>query len=204
MDITLHNISKSYSNSSVLQNINFAFKEKEITFLQGVSGVGKTTLIRILMQLESADTGTITGLDDKVISAVFQDNLLCESVSVAQNLSLIQPELSHTDIIEALDKIHLYECATKKVATLSGGMKRRVAILRALLYQFDVLIMDEPFKELDSATKKQVMDFVISRTKDKTVIIVTHDMSEYDYFVSQIPNRVNLISLSKEDTVTKE
>ncbi|MGP1405726.1 ATP-binding cassette domain-containing protein [Filifactor alocis] len=197
MDITIHNLSKSYGTSSVLQNINFCFKEGEITFLQGSSGIGKTTLIRILMQLESSDTGTVTGLEDKTISAVFQDNLLCESVNVKQNLLLINPNLSYDTMTESLSKMQLHDCLNKKVSSLSGGMKRRVAILRALLYEFDVLIMDEPFKELDFATKKQVMDFVIECTGDKTVIIVTHDTSEYEYFVSQIPCRVNLLSLSK-------
>ena len=122
MDITIHNLSKSYGTSSVLQNINFCFKEGEITFLQGASGIGKTTLIRILMQLESSDTGTVTGLEDKTISAVFQDNLLCESVNVKQNLLLINPNLSYDTMTESMDKMHLHDCLNKKVSSLSGGM----------------------------------------------------------------------------------
>ena len=197
MDITIHNLSKSYGTSTVLEDINLSFKEGEVTFLQGTSGIGKTTLIRILMQLESSDAGTVSGLYDKTISAVFQDNLLCESINVKQNLLLINPNLSSEIMEESLSKIQLHDCLDKRVSSLSGGMKRRVAILRALLYEFDVLIMDEPFKELDSATQKQVMDFVIECTEDKPVIIVTHDISEYDYFISQIPCRVNLLTLSK-------
>lgn len=197
MDIKLQEVCKSYENTSILNKITLSFKENEVTFLQGTSGIGKTTLIRLLMRLERVDSGTISGLEHKIISAVFQDNLLCESVSVEQNLLLVNPKLSLSTMLDSLESMHLHGCLKKKVSTLSGGMKRRVAILRALLYPFDLLIMDEPFKGLDSTTKQQVMDFVISKIKDKTVIIVTHDTSEYEYFIAHTPDQVNLVSLSQ-------
>ena len=82
----------------------------------------------------------------------------------------------------------------KRVRELSGGMKRRIAIIRALLYDFDLLIMDEPFKGLDKETKIKVMDFVISKLENKSAIIITHDMDEIMYFKKFRQLKINYIT----------
>ncbi len=182
MDIVLKKVCKSYDNEIILKDYDYVFKENQITCIKGKSGSGKTTLLRILMGLESVDKGTIEGIDDKRISAVFQEDRLCENLSVIANLKLTSPNLNHSHIEEALDKVGMKDCKNKIVKELSGGMKRRVAILRALLYEFDLLILDEPFKGLDITTKQSVIDFIKQKIKGKTVIIVTHDMDELEYF----------------------
>ncbi len=182
MDIILKNIYKSYNNESVFKDFNYVFKENQITFIQGKSGSGKTTLIRLLMGLENIDKGSIEGILDKKISVVFQEDRLCENLTLMSNIKLVANNIDKSLIIEYLEQIGLENCAYKSVKDLSGGMKRRVAILRALLYEFELLILDEPFKGLDDDTKLKVIEFLKDKIKDKTVIIVTHDIDEINYF----------------------
>lgn len=182
MDIIIKNLNKKYKDKVVFNNLNMLLKDKSISFIMGTSGVGKTTLIRILMNLEKADSGEIIGINNKKISAVFQEDSLCENLSVLLNIKLVCENISVSEIENALEILHLKGCLNKRVRELSGGMKRRVAILRALLYDFDLLIMDEPFKGLDKETKIKVMDFVISKIKNKSAIIVTHNIDDVEYF----------------------
>ena len=182
MDIIIKNISKKYNDKVVLDSFNNVFKEKYISFIMGTSGVGKTTLIRILMNLDKVDSGEIIGINDKKISAVFQENSLCENLSVLSNLKLVCKNINYLEVEKALDALDLNDCINKRVRELSGGMKRRVAILRALLYDFDLLIMDEPLNGLDVTTKFKVMDFVISKLENKSAIIITHAMDDIEYF----------------------
>jgi NitT/TauT family transport system ATP-binding protein len=147
----------------------------------GKSGVGKTTLLNILMGLENADSGVICGLDDKKVSVVFQENRLCNNITALLNIKMvIQKDSRITDdkISEYLRRIGLGNDLKKPVSEYSGGMKRRVAILRALLADFDLLIMDEPLKGLDDETKETVIALIKELTKEKTVIMTTHDDSE--------------------------
>lgn len=182
MDIIIKNLNKKYKDKVVFNNLNMLLKDKSISFIMGTSGVGKTTLIRILMNLEKADSGEIIGIKNKKISAVFQEDSLCENLSVLLNIKLVCENISVSEIENALEILHLKGCLNKRVRELSGGMKRRVAILRALLYDFHLLIMDEPFKGLDKETKIKVMDFVISKIKNKSAIIVTHNIDDVEYF----------------------
>ncbi|SFO25706.1 NitT/TauT family transport system ATP-binding protein [Pseudobutyrivibrio sp. UC1225] len=189
MDIVIENLSKAYDNQLVLDNLSVTFPEKSFTCLMGKSGAGKTTLLSILMELETADSGVITGLEDKKISVVFQENRLCNNLTALLNIKMViedSSRISDSDIMNWLEKIGLGEDAKKPVQEYSGGMKRRVAILRALLADFDLLIMDEPLKGLDEATKQQVIDLIKELTKEKTVIMTTHDISEAKAFDATI------------------
>ena len=197
MDIVIENLSKAYDNQKVLDNISVTFPDKSFTCLMGKSGVGKTTLLSILMGLEQADAGFVTGLDDKKISVVFQENRLCNNLTALVNIKMvIDKESGMTDakILEYLRRIGLGEDVKKPVQEYSGGMKRRVAILRALLADFDLLIMDEPLKGLDDATKMDVINLIKELTKEKTVIMTTHDDSEADVFNAQIISTIASIS----------
>ena len=189
MDIVIENLSKSYDGQKVLDNLSVTFPEKSFTCLMGKSGVGKTTLLSILMGLEKADSGQITGLEGKKLSVVFQENRLCDNLTALLNIKMViddSSRISDSDILNWLDKIGLGEDAKKPVQEYSGGMKRRVAILRALLADFDLLIMDEPLKGLDEATKKQVIDLIKELTLGKTVIMTTHDANEATVFNAEI------------------
>ena len=189
MDIIIDKLSKSYDGQKVLEDLSVTFPDKSFTCLMGKSGIGKTTLLNILMGLEQADNGKITGLNDKKISAVFQENRLCNNLTALLNIKMVidgSSKISDSEIIRYLDRIGLGDELKKPVSDFSGGMKRRVAILRALLADFDLLIMDEPLKGLDDATKMDVINLIKELTKEKTVIMTTHDDSEANIFSAQI------------------
>ena len=181
MAIEIKNLTKTYDGQAVLENLSLTFDDGSFTCIMGKSGVGKTTLLNILMGLENADSGVICGLDDKKVSVVFQENRLCNNITALLNIKMvIQKDSRITDdkISECLRRIGLGNDLKKPVSEYSGGMKRRVAILRALLADFDLLIMDEPLKGLDDETKETVIALIKELTKEKTVIMTTHDDSE--------------------------
>ena len=182
MDLRINNLCKSYGVNKVLHNFNETIIEGKTSFIIGKSGIGKTTLIRILLGLEQIDSGEIIGLDDKKISVVFQDNNLCENLSVLSNLKIVTDNIDENELNKNLKELEFEGKLFKKINELSGGMKRRIAILRALLVEFDLLIMVEPFKGLDFSTKKIVIEYIKKCIKGKTVVMVTHDIDDFEYF----------------------
>jgi len=179
VDITINNLNKAYGNKTVLNNFSCVFKENVVSCIMGRSGVGKTTLISIITGLEEPDSGSIDGISDKKISVVFQENRLCENLSPVSNIRLVcNSKVSKKEIINALSDVGLNDCINQPVRELSGGMKRRVAVLRALFAEYDILLLDEAFKGLDDNTKAKVILFIKSKIKGKTVIMVTHDIDE--------------------------
>lgn len=180
-DIVLRNISKSYDNLSVWKNLSCSFRAGEISCMEGASGCGKTTLLHMLAGIVQPDSGTITGVPEK-IAVVFQENRLCEEFSAASNLRLVcANSKSKSEIAAHLQELGLDAASKQPVSSYSGGMKRRVAIARAICYDADCILLDEPFQGLDAELKQSVMDYVLRHTKGKTVICVTHDHSEAEY-----------------------
>lgn len=180
MVIKLKNVDIKISGKYIVESFNAEFKDNDINLLIGKSGSGKTTILRALMGFIEIDKGEITGLDDKKISAVFQEDRLIESLSLMKNLSLVTED--QEKIAQALKKVEIYEARNKKVRELSGGMKRRAAIIRALLKESDLIIMDEPFVGIDKETLLKVMDYVKEMGAGKTLIIATHDENVHKYF----------------------
>lgn len=178
-DICIRNLSKSFGDKVIFKDMNLTIKGGATTCIMAPSGAGKTTLLRILMGLETADGGRVTGLDKYRFSAVFQEERLCENMTAADNIRLVMPpSVRMQAVLAEMDKIGLCGCAAQPVSELSGGMRRRVGILRALLAEYDVLLLDEPFKGLDEVLKGQVMVYVKEKTAGKTVVFVTHDKAE--------------------------
>lgn len=184
MAIKIENLYKSYQDKHVLENLNMEFAEGQITCIMAPSGKGKTTLLRILIGLESADSGKITGLEGKDISVVFQEDRLCENLNVLSNIRLVHREKKEgkqeffKKVQKGLKEVGILECSHQPVRELSGGMRRRVAILRALYAKWDVLFLDEPFKGLDKDMKEKVIEFLKKSCKGKTVICITHEEKE--------------------------
>ena len=186
MDILMEKINKTYGDKEVLKDFTAKFQEGTVTFITGESGIGKTSIIRILMGLEGYQSGSISGMEDKQVSVVFQDDCLCDKLSLYKNLKMVLDGLEYKDqdLGGLLDMFGLGDYDHKRVAELSGGMKRRLAILRAILYPHNLMIMDEPFKGLDEENKRLVMGQVGQSLIGKTGIIVTHDKTEIDFFRS--------------------
>lgn len=178
--ICFENINKAYGDLTVLHDFSASFPYGSVTAVTAPSGTGKTTLLRLLMELEPADSGSITGLSGLRKSAVFQEDRLCENLTALANIQLTAGNVSKDAIIASMEQISLSDCWYKPVRELSGGMKRRIAILRALWADYDLLLLDEPLKGLDSHTKDMVIDYIRQHIAGKTVILVTHDHTEIE------------------------
>lgn len=178
MDIVISELTKSYNQKLVLDKFSCVFRQNERTFIMGPSGCGKTTLINIIMGLIPYDSGIIKGIP-AYKSAVFQEDRLCETFNAISNVRLVcDKKIKDQDIISHLESIGLKGDLSKPVNVLSGGMRRRVAIVRAILSKSDIIFFDEPFKGLDIETKKNAMDYLVENTINKTTIIITHDIDE--------------------------
>ena len=179
--VILKNINKSYGDLTVFSDLSLSFEAGSITCITGASGCGKTTLLRLIAGLEAPDSGSIEK-GGASLAFVFQEDRLSENYSAVSNIRLVTGDkMSDADIRRHLTEIGLKDFTDKKTGDFSGGMKRRVAIVRAICYNADILLMDEPFKGLDPALKTGVMDYVKKYTVGKTVIYVTHDPAEAEY-----------------------
>lgn len=175
--LTIHNLTKTYQDLEIWNNLNLTLESGRRYCLMGASGSGKTTLFRILLGLEHADSGSfsLTPRPDERLVAVFQENRLCESFSPLENVLLTaQSAYSRDQIYEELCRLLPEEAVTRPVSTLSGGMKRRVSIARAVLAPSCGILMDEPFTGLDDDTKKLVISYIKEKTCKKLLVISTH------------------------------
>lgn len=177
MDIIIKDLHKSFGDNKVLNGINLTIPHGRITCLMGQSGTGKTTLLNIMLGFEKADSGEVLNLPEKK-STVFQENRLCEDFSVLTNIKMVNDKLTDNLVSRHLAAVGLDGCEKQKVKTLSGGMKRRVALVRAVLAEKDILFLDEPFKGLDEETKASVTDYLAENTKGLTVVMITHQAEE--------------------------
>ncbi|MDD5935013.1 MAG: ATP-binding cassette domain-containing protein [Clostridiales bacterium] len=178
-DIVLSNIKKQYKEKVVLDQFSATFLEGKTTCIMGPSGVGKTTLLNLILKLENPDSGTITGIDKKTCAAVFQEDRLCEEFDAITNVMIaVSSHISEEQIREEFEKVHLSDYERKPVSSLSGGMKRRVAIVRAVLADSELIVLDEPLKGFDRTLKMDMLEYLKEALKGKTAILVTHEKEE--------------------------
>ena len=188
------NITKKFGDNTVLDNFSREFADGRVTAVLGKSGCGKSTLLNVLMGLIKPDGGEVLRGENERISAVFQEDRLCENLTASANIRLVTGRrYTREQIAAELAAVGLADCADKPVRELSGGMKRRTALPRALLAEYDTLFLDEPFKGLDADTKRIVLDYCRRKTEGKTVVFVTHDRDECAAFADEI------IELGAED-----
>lgn len=181
MAIHLHKINKSYNGSYVLKDTDIIISDGAITCIMGPSGAGKTTLIKIIMGLIEPDSGIVTGTAGLSFAAVFQEDRLIEHYDALKNVQLVcQRKLSEETIRRHFKQVGLADYDNKPAGALSGGMRRRVELVRAILADRDIIILDEPFKGLDDAVKSQAVSYVKEYTSGKTVLVITHNKEEAD------------------------
>lgn len=179
MDIRLEHICKRFDQNTVFSDVSMTLSEGKISCIMGVSGSGKTTLMNILMGLIKPDSGELKGLEGKHTAAMFQEDRLIEHWDAVQNVLLVcGKNITEAIVKDHFEEVGLTEYESKPVKTLSGGMRRRVALVRAMLAEGNLLLLDEPFKGLDEVLRQQVIKYVIRYSTGKTVIIVTHDREE--------------------------
>lgn len=190
MVFTINSLCKKYSGKPVLSDISFTVDTGDIVSLIGPSGVGKTTLLRILAGLEEQDSGTITfehpPSKDNPVIMVFQDYLLFPSLTVFENtaFALKARKVPTAEISERVNTIleffHLSDKRNHYPVELSAGQKQRVAIARAMVVTPAVLLLDEPFANLDRNLKLETAEFIRNTQKQFgiTTVSVTHDLEE--------------------------
>jgi NitT/TauT family transport system ATP-binding protein len=201
--ITLHDLGLTFerdgSRTEVLKGLDLDIVKGEFLALVGASGVGKSTLLRVIMALSSASEGRVevkAGGDPlrRACAMVFQDARLLPWRRVLANVAfgLEKLSLSRTDRHErahqALEFVGLGTLATRYPHELSGGQRQRVALARALAVDPDILLMDEPFSALDALTRETLQDELIRVWQEtgKTVVFVTHDIEEAAYLADRV------------------
>lgn len=176
--IRVKDIRKTYHDKVILDGVTFSAKQGEIIGIFGPSGEGKTTLLHILMGLIRFDSGSVTGISGKQ-AAVFQEDRLLENFNAVQNISFVTEcsiDRIHNELLSVIPDLDMQ----KKVGQMSGGMKRRLCIVRALITDADFIYMDEPFKGLDEKNKERTIQYVLNHKNERTIFIVTHDKTELD------------------------
>ena len=176
-DILVRGLCKRFEGKVVLRDFSARFAAGQTTCVMGPSGCGKTTLLNILMGFLTPDAGEVRGVPGR-LSAVFQEDRLLEGFSARANIAFVCPKLPAETIERHLAAVGLAQDAGQPVRALSGGMRRRVAIVRAVLARGALLLLDEPFKGLDEDTRAAVADYLREETAGRTVLMVTHDPDE--------------------------
>ena len=174
MDIVLNSLRKSYDGRLVLTDYSDVFEAGQVHAIMAPSGRGKTTLLRLILGLEAPDAGSITGVPRRK-AAVFQENRLCPGLSVLGNIrAVVGRRVPEGEILVLLDRLGLADSAQLPAGSLSGGMARRAALARALLYRGELLTLDEPFTGLDEENRLAAAEAIRAYSAGKTVLLVTH------------------------------
>lgn len=187
MSIIITDLCKSFDDNEILKNVNITLEDSLIYCLMGASGIGKTTLLRILMGLERADSGCISGIDTKNISCMFQEDRLIPDLSAIDNVRIVlRRKNNRAEVRNNLLSILPDDSLDLPVSSLSGGMKRRVALARALSYPGKLIILDEPFTGLDKDTKLNVINYILKMRNNRTLLIATHGTDDADLLGAKI------------------
>ncbi len=183
-ELSVKNLCVSYGDKVVFEDFSLSFLKDKINVILGGSGVGKSTLLGAIAGL-LPHRGEVLGTEGG-ISFIFQKDRLIPAISVFKNFDLtlraVVKDKSERKkrIEEMLEILEISDCRDKLPTEISGGQAQRVALARAFLFPSDVLLMDEPFKALDTALKHRLFDYVfkLDEISPKTVVLVTHAIDE--------------------------
>lgn len=171
--VKLEYISKKYGDNKVIENFTKIFECGKCYIITGPSGIGKTTLLRILAGLTDVDSGKIKGIRNKKKAMVFQENRLFPGCTALENVHCVTgKDLSEceSNLTELLEQEAVY----KKTDELSGGMQRRVEVCRAMMADADIVYLDEPFAGLDEESRGRVISYIKKNAEGKILLMNTH------------------------------
>ncbi len=178
-DIALKGVRKAYGDKTVLDGVDLTLEAGRTYCLMAPSGSGKTTLLRVLLGLEGIDGGSIEGAGRGRVAMMFQEDRLCEVLTAVENVALVLPrDVRRADVRALLEEILPPDCMEKPVMQLSGGMRRRVSLVRAMAFPSDAVVLDEPFTGLDAGTRRTVIDFVLRHRAGRTLLVATHGQDD--------------------------
>lgn len=176
-DIIIENICKSFDKKTVLRGLSAVIPEGSVTRIQGISGCGKTTLLRIITGLEKPDSGRIITYKGVRFGVQFQEDRLSDCYSALDNLRFVSRLPGYT-LLEMLGELNINADPVKDpVSSYSGGMKRRLSLARAIACRADVLILDEPFTGMDPDTVELSAAFAMKHKAGRTLIYTSHNDS---------------------------
>ena len=192
--LEIKNLNKYFDKNLIIDNVSFALDEGEILAILGPSGCGKSTILNIISGLEKDYDGIVHLKNNPNISYMFQEDALLNHLNVYKNASLglilnhTRTISSYKEIDNMLKEYKLINYKDKNINSLSGGMKKRLSLIRALATNPTLLLLDEPFSALDFYSRIRVSDDVLKkiRTKKISTIIITHDIEEAIYFADRI------------------
>lgn len=177
--IVLKDVRKVYGDKTVLDGVSLSLEAGRTYCLMAPSGSGKTTLLRVLLGLEGIDGGSIEGVSRGRVAMMFQEDRLCEVLTAVENVALVLPrDARRADVQALLEEVLPSDCMGKPVMQLSGGMRRRVSLVRAMAFPSDAVVLDEPFTGLDAATRRTVIDFVLRHRAGRTLLVATHGQDD--------------------------
>ena len=162
----------SYPGKEIFRDLSLEFPEEGAIALMGPSGLGKTTLLRLLAGLEKPMAGKITGTEEKKISFLFQEDRLLPWLTAEKNVALASDTAKAAGWLAQME----IENAAQSPLEMSGGMQRRVALARAMAYEGDILLLDEPFKGLDESLRARIAGRI--REKAALTVLSIHDRTE--------------------------
>lgn len=195
-DIRFRHISKAYGEQQILSDVSLTLKAGGRYCLMAPSGTGKTTLLNLLNRTVLPETGTMEGVPEH-IGMVFQEDRLCGEFDVAANIMLASRRTADSgkridkaeekrNILAEASKILPEECLTKTVSELSGGMKRRCAVLRAMLSGAELIVMDEPFAGLDDESRERTAAYILKKLNGRTLLVTTHRAEDVELLGAEL------------------
>ena len=185
--IRFDRVSLSFGPQTVLEDFSLRLRPGEHVALMGPSGCGKTTILQLAAGLLAPDSGTVT-VDAGRISYVFQDPRLLPSLTALKNVNAVLGGGRNTlsEAASWLDRVGLSDAMDKYPEELSGGMRQRVSIARALAYGGELLLLDEPFRGLDEARRADILRLIRDFAEGRTLLLATHDPREAEALCNKV------------------
>lgn len=177
MNICARGICFFRQGREILHQVDLTLESEQPVMLLGPSGIGKTTLLRILAGLEQPQAGEVIGLqpNDRV-AVLFQEDRLFPTMRVWDNLHLVCPQLTREQAVQLLEELGLEKGVLSQYPRqLSGGMRRRVALARALCFPAQAVLLDEPCQGLDAQVRQKVLYAISSHTQGRPLLVVSHE-----------------------------
>ena len=173
-------LTKIYDGKKIIDGFSREFQNGKCYAITGPSGCGKTTLLNMLLRLVKPDEGGVTYDAEPHFGVLFQEDRLIESLSSVRNVSIVAENPDEEKLRREISRLLPEDSLSKPVKELSGGMKRRAALVRAFSHG-DIIILDEPFSELDEENIRIVSGYIKEKSTGKTVIIAEHEFEYLDF-----------------------